>query len=118
METRARYALIGAFILAVIVAGFGFVYWLENSGALGQSTLYKVRFEGPVSGLLIGSPVLFNGIRVGEVTDLALVPGKSEETKVTISVDTGTPIRSDSKIAVESQGFTSSPEPGDHRSRL
>ena len=109
METRARYALIGAFILAVIVAGFGFVYWLENSGALGQRALYQVRFEGPVSGLLIGSPVLFNGIRVGEVTDLALVPDKSEETKVTISVDTGTPIRSDSKIAIESQGFTSSP---------
>jgi phospholipid/cholesterol/gamma-HCH transport system substrate-binding protein len=109
METRARYALIGAFILAVIVAGFGFVYWLENSGALGQRTVYQVRFEGPVSGLLIGSPVLFNGIRVGEVTELALVPDKSEETKVTISVDTGTPIRSDSKIAIESQGFTSSP---------
>ena len=109
METGARYALIGAFILAVIVAGFGFVYWLENSGALGQRTVYQVRFAGPVSGLLIGSPVLFNGIRVGEVTELALVPAKSEETKVTISVDTGTPIRSDSKIAIESQGFTSSP---------
>ena len=33
METRAPYALIGAFVLAVIGAGFGFVYWLHNSAA-------------------------------------------------------------------------------------
>lgn len=109
METRARYALIGTFILAVIVAGFGFVYWLENSGALGQRNIYQIRFAGPVSGLLVGSPVLFNGIRVGEVTELALVPDDPNQANVTISVESGTPIRSDSKIAIESQGFTSSP---------
>ena len=109
METRARYALIGSFVLAVIVAGFGFVYWLENSGALGERNAYLVRFEGPVSGLLVGSPVLFNGIRVGEVTELALVPDDPSKANVLISVDVGTPIRGDSKIAIESQGFTSSP---------
>ena len=36
METRARYALIGLFMLAVIMASFAFVYWLENKGGLGQ----------------------------------------------------------------------------------
>ena len=36
METRARYALIGAFMLAVIAASFAFVYWLENKGGFGQ----------------------------------------------------------------------------------
>ena len=33
MEIRAPYVLIGAFVLAVIAAGFGFVYWLHNPGA-------------------------------------------------------------------------------------
>ena len=32
METRARYTLIGLFMLAVILASFAFVYWLENTG--------------------------------------------------------------------------------------
>ena len=68
METRAPYALIGLFVLAAIAAGFGFVYWLHNSGGLTERTVYRVRFENTVSGLLTGAAVLFNGIRVGEVT--------------------------------------------------
>ncbi|ODR96116.1 hypothetical protein AUC69_15180 [Methyloceanibacter superfactus] len=64
METRARYALIGLFMLAIIVASFGFVYWLENKGGFGERETYRVRFESSVSGLLVGSAVLFNGIRV------------------------------------------------------
>ena len=74
METRAPYALIGLFVLAVIGAVFGFVYWLHNSGGLGERAVYRVRFENTVSGLLTGAAVLFNGIRVGEVTDLGLNP--------------------------------------------
>ncbi|MGB3022331.1 MAG: MlaD family protein, partial [Methyloceanibacter sp.] len=74
METRARYALIGMFMLAVIAASFAFVYWLENKGGFGQQAYYRVRFENSVSGLLVGSAVLFNGIRVGEVTALTLDP--------------------------------------------
>ena len=68
METRAPYALIGLFVMAVIGAVFGFVYWLHNSGGLSERTVYRVHFENTVSGLLKGASVLFNGIRVGEVT--------------------------------------------------
>jgi hypothetical protein len=74
METKARYALIGLFTLAVIVGGFAFVYWLNSAGGLRQSSPYRIRFETPVAGLLKGSAVLFNGIRVGEVTCLDLSP--------------------------------------------
>ena len=72
METRAPYALIGLFVMAVIAAAFGFVYWLHNSGGLTERTVYRVHFENTVSGLLKGASVLFNGIRVGEVTALQL----------------------------------------------
>jgi phospholipid/cholesterol/gamma-HCH transport system substrate-binding protein len=56
------------FVLAVVGAVFGFVYWLQNIGGLGERTVYQIKFENSVSGLLVGSAVLFNGIRVGEVT--------------------------------------------------
>ena len=36
MEIRARYMLIGAFVLAFAVGMFGFVYWIKNTGGLGQ----------------------------------------------------------------------------------
>ena len=55
METRARYALIGLFMLLVIGASFAFVYWLENKGGFGERETYRVQFESSVSGLLIGS---------------------------------------------------------------
>ena len=72
MEIRAPYVLIGGFVLAVIAAGFGFVYWLHNAGSLTERTTYRIHFENTVSGLLTGAAVLFNGIRVGEVTALEL----------------------------------------------
>ena len=64
METQARYTLVGSFVLAAILAAFAFVYWLQNVGGLADRQLYKVRFQSSVSGLLKGSSVLFNGIRV------------------------------------------------------
>ena len=106
METRARYALIGLFMLAVIIASFAFVYWLENKGGFGERTAYQIRFGGSTSGLLVGSSVLFNGIRVGEVTGLGLDPEYPEQVVASIGVDPGTPIRSDTQVGIETQGLT------------
>ena len=106
METRARYALIGLFMLAVILASFGFVYWLENKGGFTQRAHYQIRFEGSVSGLLVGSTVLFNGIKVGEVTDLALNPEHPQQVIATVAVDRGTPIGTDTLVSIETQGLT------------
>jgi phospholipid/cholesterol/gamma-HCH transport system substrate-binding protein len=106
METRARYALIGLFMLAVILASFGFVYWLENKGGFSERAAYQIRFQGPVSGLLVGSSVLFNGIRVGEVTNLGLDSEHPEQVVATIAVDRGTPIRTDTQVGIETQGLT------------
>jgi phospholipid/cholesterol/gamma-HCH transport system substrate-binding protein len=106
METRARHALIGLFMLAVIIASFAFVYWLENKGGFGERTAYQIRFGGSTSGLLVGSSVLFNGIRVGEVTGLGLDPEHPEQVVATIGVDPGTPIRSDTRVGIETQGLT------------
>ncbi|MBN8989876.1 MAG: membrane integrity-associated transporter subunit PqiC [Rhizobiales bacterium] len=109
METRAPFAVVGAFVVAAIVAVFGFVYWLHNSGGLGPRTAYHVQFDGPVPGLLIGAGVLFNGIRVGEVTDLGLAPDNPRRVNATISVASTTPVRSDTKIGLEFQGLTGVP---------
>jgi phospholipid/cholesterol/gamma-HCH transport system substrate-binding protein len=109
METRAPFVVVGAFVLAAIVAVFGFVYWLHNSGGLGPRTAYHVQFDGPVPGLLVGAGVLFNGIRVGEVTDLALAPDNPRRVNATISVASTTPVRSDTKVGLEFQGLTGVP---------
>ncbi len=109
MEIRARYTLIGLFTLATVAAAFAFVYWLNHAGGLTQQSLYRARFDNTVSGLLKGSAVLFNGIRVGEVTALELNPENPKQVTAVMSVDRTTPIRSDTKAGIEFQGLTSSP---------
>ncbi len=109
METRAPYALIGLFVTAVIAAAFGFVYWLHNSGGLTERTVYRVHFENTVSGLLKGASVLFNGIRVGEVTNLQLDTKNPNVITATIAVDAGTPVRTDTKVGLDFQGLTGVP---------
>ena len=109
MEIRARYVQMGAFTLAVLVAGFAFVYWLNNAGSLRDRAVYRVRFEGSVSGLLKGSAVLFNGIRVGEVTRLDLNPTDPRQVQVIIAVDRNAPVRVDTTVSIDFQGLTGSP---------
>jgi phospholipid/cholesterol/gamma-HCH transport system substrate-binding protein len=109
METRAPYALIGLFVLFVIAAAFGFVYWLHNSGGLSERTAYRVQFENTVSGLLTGAAVLFNGIRVGEVTALELDANNPNRVTATIAVAATTPVRADTKAGLDFQGLTGVP---------
>src|ERR1700712_4019237 len=109
METRAPFVVVGAFVLAAIAAAFGFVYWLHNTGSLGPRATYHVQFDGSVPGLLVGAAVLFNGIRVGEVTDLGLALDSPRRVNATISVASTTPVRSDTKVGLEFQGLTGVP---------
>ena len=109
METRAPYAMIGLFVLAIIGGVFGFVYWLHNTGGLGERTVYRVRFENTVSGLLTGAAVLFNGIRIGEVTGLQLDAENPRQVTATITVVAGTPVRADTQVGLDFQGLTGVP---------
>ena len=105
METRARYILVGLFTLAAILFGFGFVYWLEGIGGLHERTFYRVRFESSVSGLLTGSAVLFNGVRVGEVTAIVLGIDDPRQVTATIAVAPGTPVRADTRVGLDFGGL-------------
>jgi phospholipid/cholesterol/gamma-HCH transport system substrate-binding protein len=109
METGARYTLIGLFALAVIGAGFGFVYWLNNIGGIGERTSYRIEFADGVSGLRPGSVVLFNGIRVGEVTDLRIDPERLRGVTATVAIARNTPVRADTRVGVETQGLMGTP---------
>ncbi|MGQ0681123.1 ABC-type transport auxiliary lipoprotein family protein [Bradyrhizobium sp.] len=109
METRAPFVIVGAFVLAAIVATFGFVYWLHNSTGIGARSTYQLQFDGPVPGLLVGASVLFNGIRVGEVTELRLATDNPRRVNATIAVMADTPVRADTKVGLDFQGLTGVP---------
>lgn len=106
METRANYALIGLFTLLVVASAFGFVYWFSG-GDRGQARqAVRIVFSGSVSGLSKGSSVLFNGIRVGEVTEINLLPEDPRRVVSVVEVDRNTPVRTDTRARLEYQGLT------------
>jgi phospholipid/cholesterol/gamma-HCH transport system substrate-binding protein len=109
METQARYLWIGIFALATIVAGFAFVYWLNNSSGLGGRAYYRISFENGVSGLQSGSVVRFNGVRVGEVVGVQLDKADPQHVTATIAVDRSTPLRADTAIGLDFQGLMGTP---------
>lgn len=106
METRAHHALIGLFTLAVVAAAFAFVWWFGARGDTTARMVYQVIFEGSVSGLTRGSAVLFNGIRVGEVSRLDYDPDHPNNVIATIAVDQRVPMRTDTTARLEYQGLT------------
>lgn len=101
METRANYAIIGLFTLAVIGAAFGFVWWFAGSDTSADRPMFRVEFTGSVAGLSKGSPVLFNGIRVGDVTTVDLSENAPNQAFATIQVLKTTPVRADTRASLE-----------------
>ena len=108
METRANYALIGAFTLAAIFAAFSFVYWFSGTSQSGKQEAYQIVFSGSVSGLSKGASVLFNGVKVGEVNRIAISEQDPSKVDVLVSIDQRTPVKTNTRARLETRGFTGS----------
>lgn len=106
METRANFALIGAFTLAAAFAAFAFVYWFSGPSHVGKQETFQIVFEGSVSGLTRGSSVLFNGVKVGEVTRLGISERDPSKVDVLVNIDSRTPVKTDTRARLETRGFT------------
>jgi len=73
MNRKANKTIIGAFVigavglLVVAVTVFG-------SGSLFKKTdKYILFFDGSIKGLSVGAPVIFRGVKIGNISDISLV---------------------------------------------
>ena len=106
METKANYALIGAFVLAAFISAVAFIAWLSGSQFDQQFDEYEVIFDEAVRGLSQGGEVRYNGLRVGEVKRLTLDPADTNRVIALIEVDANTPVKRDSFAQLEPLGLT------------
>ena len=96
METKANYVLIGAFTLGVVAFALLFALWAARWSSQQAWDVYDVVFNEAVTGLSEGGTVQYNGIAVGTVEDLSLMPNAMplywtdapSESPVTASVNT------------------------------
>ncbi len=121
METRAHYVAVGAFVLVMVVLGFVAVMWIARSSLNTQYSNYDIYYRGPVTGLRDGAPVEYNGVPVGRVAEIKIVPfqrksAAEEETtgenasaeeapatmiRVTVAIDSSVEIKEDARASVE-----------------
>ena len=106
MERDAHYAAVGIATVALMAALAVFAIWLARLQFNNDYDIYDIVFYGPVRGLSEGGEVHFNGIRVGEVTDLNLDPNKGDQVIARIRIDATTPVRVTSRAQLEPQGIT------------
>jgi phospholipid/cholesterol/gamma-HCH transport system substrate-binding protein len=106
MERDAHYAAVGIATVALLAALAVFTIWLARLQFNSEYDVYDIVFYGPVRGLSEGGEVHFNGIRVGEVTDLNLDPNKGDQVIARIRIDATTPVRVTSRAQLEPQGIT------------
>jgi phospholipid/cholesterol/gamma-HCH transport system substrate-binding protein len=106
MERHANYALVGAVTLALFIGLIAFVVWLAGFSFNKHFDTYDVLFVGPVRGFSEGGEVHFNGIKVGEVTKLALDPSDPNRVIARVRLQGGVPVRTDSYAVLEPQGIT------------
>ena len=106
METKAHHVLIGAFTLAVAVLAMLFALWAAKTVSDRQWDEYEVVFTEAVTGLTRGGVVQYNGIAVGDVTELKLDATDPSKVIARIRVGAGTPVKTDTSAKLAFVGLT------------
>lgn len=83
MSKEIKVALLAIVALIGLYIGFSF---LKGSNVLSSNRTYYTKYDN-VDGLAIGNPVILNGIKVGQVKEMQLLP--AERNRVQVAVELG-----------------------------
>jgi ABC-type transporter Mla subunit MlaD len=72
MTTPTNHWKLGLFVVVAAACAFGFMVWLGSQSFRAETVRYVSYFDEPVTGLDVGSPVSFRGVRVGNVEDIGI----------------------------------------------
>ena len=109
METKANYVLIGAFTIIVSLFLLLFALWAAKYSSEKSWQEYLVIFNEPVTGLIEGSSVQYNGISVGTVEHLSLAPDDPRRVRALLRLQANAPVKTDTRAKMSMTGITGSP---------
>jgi len=105
METRSNHVLVGAVTLALLTGLLIFIVWL--AGLSNKTTkCFDIYFSQGVGGLNKGSSVNFQGVPVGQIDKISLLPDRPEFVWVRVVVDAETPVLQGTTAQIKGVGFT------------
>jgi phospholipid/cholesterol/gamma-HCH transport system substrate-binding protein len=107
MEEKVNFAVIGAFVLVLGAALIGGTLWLSSGKSYTTSyDIYQTYMNDSVAGLNLNAPVRYRGVEVGRVRKIALAPGNVEQVQLTLAIEHGTPVKTDTVAVLQTQGLT------------
>ena len=74
MAKKISSTMIGAFVLCALAIFIWILFLLGGKSLFSRTVIYHMYFDKSVKGLNLGAPVMFRGVRIGEVTDIRLQP--------------------------------------------
>jgi len=106
MESKANFAIIGAFVLVTLFGIVAFIAYISGKRFDEEYDRYIVEYTTPPRGIAVGSEVRFNGLKMGEVTKTILDKDDANKVLVYIQVQPNTPVHVDSYAQNEPLGLT------------
>ncbi|MDD2679303.1 MAG: MlaD family protein [Candidatus Omnitrophica bacterium] len=88
MMRKANKTMIGAFVVGAVVLLLIAVVVFGSGALFRQSDKYVLFFNGSVKGLSVGAPVIFRGVKIGNVNSINLVYNpETKEVLIPVVVD-------------------------------
>ncbi|MGA9574471.1 MAG: MlaD family protein [Lysobacterales bacterium] len=115
-----RNFAVGLFVATALAAFIGATIWLTGRQGSEPSVDYSIFFEKDVGGLMLGGPVFYLGVDVGNLTAMKIVPGNPMRVRVDIEVLKSVPVDSGTYASIAFQGITGvaviklNADPGQH----
>jgi paraquat-inducible protein B len=85
MSKPANKTLIGAFVVGAVALAVAAIVLFGSGKFFRKTAVWLTFFQGSVKGLNVGSPVVFRGVQIGQVTDI-IVGFDATELEVLIPV--------------------------------
>lgn len=112
--------VVGLFVSIAIAAFVAFVFWLTGRSGVEETSRYTLLFERDITGLAMGGPVNYMGVKVGNVIHMELERKDGIVVRVDIEVLESTPVDQGTYASIALQGITGvavinlAGEPGSH----
>ncbi len=88
MSKQANRAAIGAFVLGAVALVIVGILIFGGGRFLTKQVKFIMYFEGSVTGLSLGAPVVFKGVNIGKVSDIALKYDEKQNTfRIPVTVE-------------------------------
>ena len=107
MATKAQKIRLAVFVAVSLLAIVSFAIMFTSRKFLRERDVYKISYKNiSVSGLEVGSPVKYLGIRIGIIDDITIDRQDVGRILITVALKPDTPIKTDAYADIAAVGIT------------